>query len=138
MRPSQGKHKTRQSERAVVGGRRGLTEVLWSRNCQKMWRRKARGGPPKGWISKTAPDEPGDGILVPESGSCAHTRRRVKLNRWEKIGEWQSVGDCLPAGFPPTGRPVSCSSESEVFGWRRAYRKSWPEKVTGGKEIRRR
>ena len=138
MRPSQGTHKTQQREKAVVGGRRGLTEVLRSRNCQKMWRRKARGGPSKGWISKTAPDEPGDGILVLESGSRAHTRRRVKLNPREKIGEWQSVGDCLPAGFPPTGRPVSCSSESEVSGWRGAYQKSWPKKVTDGKEIRRR
>ena len=42
-RPSQGTHKTRQRERAAVER---------SRNCQKMWRRKARGGPPKGWITE--------------------------------------------------------------------------------------
>ena len=35
MRLSQGTHKTRQRERAAVGGRRGLTEVPQSRNRQK-------------------------------------------------------------------------------------------------------
>ena len=131
MRPSQGTHKTRQRERVVVGGRRGLTEVSRNRNCQKRWRRKARGGPPEGWISKTAPNEPGDGIS-PKSGSRTHKSQRVKLNSWEKIGTWWSVGDCLPTGFPPTIRSATCASESKVSGWRRACWKSWPEKVTGG------
>ena len=39
----------------------------------KKWRRKAQGGPSKEWISKTTPNEPGDGILAAESGSRAHT-----------------------------------------------------------------
>ena len=37
----------------------------------KRWRKKARGGPPEGWINKTASDEPRDGILASESGSRA-------------------------------------------------------------------
>ena len=52
----------------------------------KRWRRKARGGPPEGWISKMAPNEPRDGILAPESGSRTHTRRRVELKPLEKSG----------------------------------------------------
>ena len=140
MRHSQGTHKIRQRERAVVGGRRGLTKVPQSRNCQKRWRRKAQGGPPKGWISKTAPNEPGHGIAALESGSCAHKRRRVRLGPPEKIGAWRHVGDCLSTGFPLTGRSASCASESEVAGWRRACWKSWLEKVTdgsgGGEEIK--
>ena len=35
MRPSQGTHKTQQKEIATGGGRRRLTEVPWSLNCQK-------------------------------------------------------------------------------------------------------
>ena len=51
----------------------------------KRWRKKAQGGPQEGWIRKTALDELGDGIMVPESGSHAHTRRCVILNPSEKI-----------------------------------------------------
>ena len=71
MRPSQGTHKTWQKETAAGGGIRRLMEVPQSRNCQKKWIRKARGGPSEGWISKTALDELGDGIAAPESGSRA-------------------------------------------------------------------
>ena len=125
-------------ERVVVRGRRGLKEVPWSRNCQKRQRRKARGGPPEGLISKTALNEPGDGISVPKSGSRAHTLRHVKLSLWEKIDTWWSMGDCLLEGFPLTGRSTLCTLESEVSDRRRAYRKSWLEKVTDDEEIRQR
>ena len=57
----------------------------------KKWRRKAWGGQPKGWISKTVLDELGDGIAVPESGSRAHTHWHVKLSPSEKIGAWATV-----------------------------------------------
>ena len=100
----------RQRERAVVGGRRGLTEVSWSRNCKKRWRMKARGGPPEGWINKTAPNELGDGISTLESGSRAHTCRCMKLSPREKISAWQSMGNYLPARFPSTGRSASYAS----------------------------
>ena len=91
-----------------------------SQDCQKRWRTKARGGPPEGWISKTAPDEPRNGISASESGSRAHMRQHVKLSPWEKIGAWRSVGDCLSAGFPSTSRSASCAPESEVSGRKRA------------------
>ena len=42
----------------------------------KRWRRKARGEPPGGWISKMASDEPGDGISALESGSRPHMSQR--------------------------------------------------------------
>ena len=126
MRPSQGTHKTRQRERAVVGGRRGPTEVSRSQNCQKRWRRKAWGGSPEGWISKTALDKLGDGIAVLESGSLSHIRRHMKLSPLEKIGTWRSVSDCLPVGFPSTSRSASCALASEVAGWRRVCRKKSP------------
>ena len=56
----------------------GAAEPKWS----KRWIRRARGGPSEGWISKTAPDKPGDGISVPKSGPRASAwnagcRRRV-------------------------------------------------------------
>ena len=73
--------------------------------------------------SKTTPDELEDGISASESGSCAHTCRRVKLNPREKISAWRSVGDCLPAGFPATGRSASCALESKASSWKRACRK---------------
>ena len=38
-----------------------------------------------------APDEPGDGISEPKSGSRAHTCWRVKLRPWEKIGTWVTL-----------------------------------------------
>ena len=53
--------------------------------------------------SKTALDEPEDGILASESGSCAHTRRHVKLSPQEKIGAWRSMGDCLPTMLSSNG-----------------------------------
>ena len=92
----------------------------------KRWRRKARGGPPEGWISKTAPDEPGDGISAPESGSRAHKHRGVELSPSEKSGAWWRVDDCFSAGFSSTCRSASCASESVVVGWRRASRKKSP------------
>ena len=57
----------------------------------KRWRRKGWGGPSEGWISKTAPDEPGDGISVPESGPRIHTCWRMKLRPREKIGVWVTL-----------------------------------------------
>ena len=45
----------------------------------------------KGWISKTVLDELGNGIMVPENGSHAHTPRRVRLNPLEKIDVWATV-----------------------------------------------
>ena len=57
----------------------------------KKWRRKARGGLSEGWISKTASDELGDGIMAPESGSRAHTLWSMKLGPPEKIGVWVTV-----------------------------------------------
>ena len=99
---------------------RGSTEP----KLPKKWRRKAREGLPEGWISKMAPDEPVDGIAALESGPQAHKHRRMKLSPSEKIGVWRCVGDCLPAGFPLTGKSASCASEYEVTGRRRACRKS--------------
>ena len=74
----------------------------------------AQGGPPKGWISKMAPNEPGDGISATESGSRAQTRQHVELRPLEKICAWRRVVDCFPIGFPLTCRSASCASESEV------------------------
>ena len=123
MSPSQGTHKTQQRERAAVGGRRGLMEVPRSRNCQKRWRRKARGGSSEGWISKTAPDEPGDGIVASESGSSAHTRWRMRLSPPEKIGAWARV--CRWVDWPrapwnmrsPVGEELA--GKSHRWRWRR-------------------
>ena len=95
----------------------------------KRWRRKARGGLSEGWISKTASNEPRDGISAPESGSRAHMSRRVELRPPEKSGElrWpRRVDDCFPAGFPPTCRSASCASESKVADRRRDGRKKSP------------
>ena len=89
----------------------------------KRWRRKAQGGLSEGWISKTASDEPGDGISAPESGSQAHTRRRVELKPSEKSGVWRHMDGCFPVGFPPTCKSALCASESEVASRRRVGRK---------------
>ena len=88
----------------------------------KRWRRKARGGPPEGWISKKAPDEPGDGILAPESGSRAHKHRGVELSPSEKSGAWWHVDDCFSAGFlqrvarPRAPRNLRSSVGEELAG----------------------
>ena len=60
----------------------------------KRWRRKARGGSPKGWISKTALDEPGDEISASESGSCSHTRPHVLARGTQAVGEERRVATC--------------------------------------------
>ena len=52
----------------------------------KRWIRRAWGGPSEGWISKTAPNEPGDGISASESGPRSHTRWRVERRPPEKSG----------------------------------------------------
>ena len=83
--------------------------MLRSRNCQKRCRRKARGGLPEEWISKTAPDKPRDGIAALESGSRPHTRRRVKLSPPKKIGAWRCMGDYLSTGFPLMSRSALCA-----------------------------
>ena len=55
-------------------GEERLTEVRRSRNCQKGTEgRLGEDCRREGWISKTASDEPEDGILAPESGSPAYT-----------------------------------------------------------------
>ena len=93
----------------------------------KRWIRRARGGPPEGWISKTTSDEPGDGILAPESGPRAHTCRRLEHKPSKKSGAWRRVHDCFPTGFPPMCRSASCALKSKVSGRRRAGRKKSPE-----------
>ena len=97
----------------------GATEPKLS----KRWIRRARGGPPEGWISKTAPDVLGDGILAPESGPRTHMCRRVEHRTSKKSGTWRCVDVCFPAGFPLMCRSASCASESEVSGRRRAGQK---------------
>ena len=101
---------------------KGIDEGAAEPKSPKRWRRKARGGPSEGWISKKAPDERGDGISTPESASRAHTGCHVKLRLWEKIGAWRHVDDSVLAGFPSTSRSASCASESEVSSRRRAWR----------------
>ena len=52
----------------------------------KRWIGRARGGPPEGWSSKTAPDDHGCGVPSPEKDPCAPTRRRVDGKLPEKGG----------------------------------------------------
>ena len=97
----------------------------------------------EGWINKTAPDEPGDRISAPKSGSRAHTSRRVELRSSEKSGVWRHVDDYFPTGFPLTYRSASCASKFEVSGRRRASRKKSPagrrsDSGGGGQRRRRR
>ena len=112
-------------------------EPKWS----KRWIRRARGGPPEGWISKTAPDKPGDEISSPESGPRAHTRQRVEDSLPKKSGKWWRVESCFLARFPPKCRSASCTLEYEVSGRRRVGRKKSPAAKrsdgSGGEEIRR-
>ena len=103
MRPSQCTHKTRQRERAAVEGRRGLTKVPRSRNCQKKVEKEGSGRTAGGMDQQD-----GTGKWV--------TSRRVRLNPPKKISTWRRMGDCLPEGFPPTSRSASCASEYEVAG----------------------
>ena len=74
---------------------------------EKRWIRRAWGGPPKGWVSKTAPDEPGYEISSSESGPRAHTRRRVEGKSSEMSGVWWRVESCFPTEFPPMCRSAS-------------------------------
>ena len=96
----------------------------------KKWRRKARGGPSEGWISKMAPN--GNGIATLESGSCAHTRQRVKLSPLEKIDVWATV--CRWGFLRQVDRPHAPRNLRSLVGEELAG------KVAGsdGEEIRRR
>ena len=77
-----------------------------------------------------------------QDGTGRAWRWNLGAGKWvtprDKISAWQSLGNCLPAGFPPMSRSTSCTSEFEISSRRRVYRKSWPKKVTDGEEIRRR
>ena len=48
------------------------------------------------------------------------TRPHAPARETQFAKEDRRVGDCLPTGFPPTGRSASCASESKVVGRRRA------------------
>ena len=73
----------------------------------------ARGGPPEGWISKTTPDELGDGISSPKSGPRAYTSPNALAHGRQAAEEEWHVESCS-MGFPLTCRSASCASESEV------------------------
>ena len=62
-------------------------ELKWA----KRWIWRARGGPPEGWVSKTASDEHGYEILSPESGPRAGAWKASRRRRAARGGAWRAV-----------------------------------------------
>ena len=81
----------------------------------------------EGWIGKMAPDEPGDGISAPESGSRAGV---WNLSRWRRValgGAWMTIfrrGFLRRVDWPRAPRNLRSSVGEELAG-----------KVTSGEEI---
>ena len=79
----------------------------------------------EGWIGKMAPDEPGDGISAPESGSRAGV---WNLGRWRRVargGVWMTIFRRGPrVDRPRVPRNLRLSVGEELA-----------RKVTSGEEI---
>ena len=66
---------------------RSVAELKWA----KRWIKRAWGGPPEGWSSKTTPDEPRYEVPSSESDPRAHKRTHAPARGRQAVGEKQHV-----------------------------------------------
>ena len=92
-----------------------MAELKWA----KRWIRRAWGGPPEGWSSKTTSDEPGYEVSSSESEPCAHTLQRVDGKLSGKSCAWGAVfrrGFLRCVDRPRAPRNMRFPAEEELVG----------------------
>ena len=110
-------------------------ELKWA----KRWIRRARGGPPEGWSTKTTPDEPGYEVSSSESEPRAHMNTRA--GAWTTSCQRGAVHDSACGAVFRRGFHRRVDRPRVPQNLRFPAREELAGKVTGGgcdEEIRRR